>query len=67
MLARHYIALKVNLNLQYFYLIEIWKFEVQGRNLSKIFGILTSGFGHRLSDSALRCRERAEIILGLVA
>ena len=45
MLAQHYIALKVNLNLQYFYLIEIWKSEVQGRNLSKIFGILTSGFG----------------------
>ena len=37
---------KVNLNLQYFCLIEIWKSEVQGWNLSKIFGILTSGFGH---------------------
>ena len=37
---------KVDLNLHYFCLIEIWKFEVQGWNLSKIFGILTSGFGH---------------------
>ena len=32
--------------LQYFFLIEIWKSEVQGWNLSKIFGILTSGLGH---------------------
>ena len=45
-LNRTFTISKVNLNLQYFCLIEIWKSEVQGWNLSKIFGILTSGFGH---------------------
>ena len=45
-LNRTFTISKFNLNLQYFCLIEIWKSEVQGWNLSKIFGILTSGFGH---------------------
>ena len=45
-LYRTFTISKVNLNLQYFCFIEIWKSEVQGWNLSKIFGILTSGFGH---------------------
>ena len=45
-LNRTFTISKVNLNLHYFCLIEIWKSEVQGWNLSKIFGILTSGFGH---------------------
>ena len=45
-LYRPFTISKVNLDLQYFCLIEIWKSEVQGWNLSKIFGILTSGFGH---------------------
>ena len=45
-LNRTFTISKVNLNLQYFCLIEIWKSEVQGWNLSKMFGILTSGFGH---------------------
>ena len=44
-LYRTFTISKVNLNLHYFYLIEIWKSEVQGFNLSKIFGILTSVFG----------------------
>ena len=45
-LNRTFTISKFNLNLQYFCLIEIWKSDVQGWNLSKIFGILTSGFGH---------------------
>ena len=45
-LNRTFTISKFNLNLQYFCLIAIWKSEVQGWNLSKIFGISTSGFGH---------------------
>ena len=41
-LYRTFTISKVNLNLQYFCLMEIWKSEVQGWNLSEIFGILTS-------------------------
>ena len=45
-LYRTFTISKVNLNLQYFYLIELWTSEVRGWNLSKIFGIVRSGFGH---------------------
>ena len=45
-LCRTLMISKVNLSLRYFCLIKIWKSEVQGWNLWKIFGILMSGFGH---------------------
>ena len=53
----HFIALKVNLNLQYFYLIEIWK--MYQKYLEYLRRVLVT---IRLTDSFLRCRERKEML-----